>query len=316
MATAKKKKTPKSKFNFSNKEAAKYLMPALVSIAILSLAPIIYTFYISFTNYTQYTQGAPKFVGLENYLSVITGPFSQIFIPVFIWTIVFALISTLGCFFVGLGLALLLYNKNMRESWLYKGLLIIPWALPAAIAMLAWQGLLNADYGSVNILLMHLHIISKPIPWLTSPGWARFAVIFVNIWLGFPFMMCVCLGTLSSIPNEFYEAARVDGASRFTQFMKITLPSLGRTAYPLLISSFAFNFNNFNTIYLITQGLPPRVSTQWAGYTDILASSVYKLSVTFGKYNVGATLSIIVFVIIGAISFIQMKASGQFEEVE
>lgn len=299
-----------------NGQAAKYLGPALISITLLSLLPILYTIYISFTNYTIYTQGSAKFTGLHNYIEVLTGPFSKIFLPVFGWTIVFALVSTFGCFFVGLILAMLLNNSHMKEKGFYKGLLIIPWALPATIATLSWQGLLNTAYGAINTLLLNLHIISTPIPWLTNPECARAAVLFVNVWLGFPFMMCVCLGALSSIPKVYYEAASIDGASRFTQFRKITLPALAKTAYPLLISSFAFNFNNFNTIYLITKGLPPRVSTQWAGYTDILASSIYKLAVNFGKYNIGATLSVLVFIIVGTISFIQMKASGQFEEVD
>lgn len=299
-----------------NGEAAKYLGPALISITVLSLLPILYTIYMSFTNYTIYTQGSAKFTGLHNYMEVLTGPFSKIFLPVFGWTIVFALISTFGCFFVGLILAMLLNNSHMKEKGFYKGLLIIPWALPATIATLSWQGLLNTAYGAINTLLLNLHIISTPIPWLTNPTWARSATIFVNIWLEFPFMMCVCLGALSSVPKTYYEAASIDGASRFIQFRKITLPALAKTAYPLLISSFAFNFNNFNAIYLITKGLPPRISTQWAGYTDILASSIYKLAVNFGKYNIGAALSVIVFIIIGTISFIQMKASGQFEEVD
>ena len=138
----------------------------------------------------------------------------------------------------------------------------------------------------------------------------------VNIWLGFPYMMNVCLGSLAAIPEVYYEAAEVDGASRIMQFMKITLPSLAKTAYPLLISSFAFNFNNFGSAYLITGGGPARIGEQFAGYTDILASMNYKLSTQFGRYDIASALSIIIFIIIATISFVQMKASGQFEEVK
>lgn len=300
----------------NGREAYKYLAPALTTIAILSCIPILYTLYLSFTNATQYTQGAPNFVGLENYKSVITGPFHNIFIPVFLWTVVYALCACFGGYIVGLLLAILVKNKNLKESAIYKAILIIPWALPATIAVMSWQGLLNTQYGNINIVLQHLHIISTPIPWLTNPFWARAAIIIVTIWLGYPFMMNVCLGALTSIPKEYYEAAEVDGASKFTQFRKITLPSLVKTSYPLLISSFAFNFNNFGAAFLITQGGPPRLNTQWAGYTDILASSIYKLSLTFGKYGIGSALSILVFILIGVITAVQMKKSGQFEGVE
>ncbi len=138
----------------------------------------------------------------------------------------------------------------------------------------------------------------------------------VNVWLGFPYMMNVCLGSLAAIPEVYYEAAEVDGASKWKQFTSITLPSLAKTAYPLIISSFAFNFNNFGSAYLITQGNPARLDTQFAGYTDILASVNYKLSIQFGRYDIASALSIIIFLIIASISFVQMKASGQFEEVD
>ena len=119
---------------------------------------------------------------------------------------------------------------------------------------MAGQGLLNGSYGAINNLLLNLHLISDPIPWLTDPTWARVALIIVNIWLGFPYMMNVCLGALGAIPDSYYEAADVDGASKWLQFRKITLPSLTQISYPLLISSFAFNFNNFGSAFLITKG--------------------------------------------------------------
>ena len=163
---------------------------------------------------------------------------------------------------------------------------------------------------------MGLHLIKEPIKWLTDPNLARVTILIVNIWLGFPYMMNVSLGSLSAIPEVYYEAAMVDGASKWKQFTSITLPSIAKTAYPLIISSFAFNFNNFGSAYLITQGNPPRLTTQFAGYTDILASVNYKLSMQFGRFEIASALSIIIFIIIASISFIQMKASGQFEEVE
>ncbi|MDZ5001599.1 ABC transporter permease subunit, partial [Clostridium perfringens] len=124
-----------------------------------------------------------------------------------------------------------------------------------------------------------------------DPNLARMSIILVNIWLGFPYMMNVCLGSLSAIPEVYYEAAMVDGASKWKQFTSITLPALAKTAYPLVISSFAFNFNNFGQAFLITNGGPPRLTTQFAGYTDILASVNYKLSIQFGRFDIAARLS-------------------------
>lgn len=299
-----------------SRKAYFYLAPALVSILIFTVMPIAATIYYAFTDYNLYSKGNVNLVGIKNFIEVLNGPFKQTFLPVFSWTMIFAIVSTLGCFFLGLIIALVLNNKNMKERGFYKGILIIPWALPAAVAILSFQGLLNGSYGQVNNFLMSINLIKEPIKWLTDPTLARISVLMVNVWLGFPYMMNVCLGSLAAIPEVYYEAAEVDGASKWKQFTSITLPSLAKTAYPLIISSFAFNFNNFGSAYLITQGNPARLDTQFAGYTDILASVNYKLSIQFGRYDIASALSIIIFLIIASISFVQMKASGQFEEVD
>ena len=299
-------------------KAAKYMTPAMISIIIFTVLPIIYTIWLSFTNKTMYVvNDEVKLVGLKNFKEVLSGPFKEVFFPVFGWTVVFALISTLGSFFVGLIVAMLLNNENIKERGIYKAILIIPWALPVTVAILSWQGLLNGSYGAINNLLLNIHLISEPIKWLTDPMWARIALCMVNIWLGFPYMMNICLGALAAIPETYYEAADVDGASKFTQFVKITLPSLAQTAYPLIISSFAFNFNNFGSAYLITAGGPARPNSQYAGYTDILASVNYKLSSgSIGKYQIAAAIGILVFILLATISYFQMKLSGQFKEVD
>ena len=297
-------------------KAMPYLLPALISIIIFTIIPIVYTVVIAFTDYTMYSQGHIKFVGFANFIEVLTGPFKEVFLPVFGWNIIFAVVSTAGTFFLGLIVAMAVNNPNIKEKSVYRAILIIPWALPATVAILSWQGLLNGSYGAINNLLLNLHLISNPIPWLTDPTWARVALIIVNMWLGFPYMMNVCLGALGAIPDSYYEAADVDGASKWLQFRKITLPSLAQISYPLLISSFAFNFNNFGSAFLITKGGPPRMSTQFAGYTDILASVNYKLSTQFGRFEIASAISIIIFLILGTISYYQMKLSGQFEEVE
>lgn len=291
-----------------------YLSPALISIAILSLFPIAYTIYIAFTNFNLYHFKNYSFVGLANFKYILSGPFKDIFVSVFVWTILFAVASTILCYIVGLLLAVLLNNKNMWETNIYRAVLIIPWALPGTIAVLAWSGLFNETYGGINAILSMLHI--SPKPWLTDPAWARIGIIIANVWLGYPFMMNVCLGGLQAIPPEMYESADLDGATWWDKMVNITIPMLIPSSLPLLISTFAYNFNNFGTAYLIMGGMPARPDTQFAGYTDIMLTSAYKMSLQFNRYDLGAALSIIIFIIVGVLSFINMKMTHAFEGVD
>lgn len=297
-----------------NRVAYPFLIPALISILIFTVLPILYTIFISFTNYNMYHLEDFHIIGLQNYIDVFSGSISKVFFPVLGWTIVFASLSTVGSYFIGMLLAILLNNPHMKEAKLYKGLLIIPWALPATIAILAWQGLLNEQYGGINSLLKVFG--GTGVPWLTNVFWARFAIILVNLWLGFPYMLNVCLGGLQAIEPTYYESARIDGASRWQCFQKITFPMITRLSIPLIVSTFASNFNNFGNIYMITQGGPARAGSQFAGSTDILASTIYKMTTWSNRYELSATLSVIAFVIVGALTLLNLHLSGAFKEVE
>lgn len=299
----------------NNAKAYPYLIPALVSIFIVTVLPIVYTVVISFTNYNMFHLESFSFVGLTNYKEVFSGSIKNVFFPVLGWTICFALISTVGSYSMGLLLAILLNNPHMKESKIYRAILIIPWALPSTIAILAWQGLLNEQYGGINNLLHSLGIAAN-IPWLTNPFWARTGIIIVNVWLGYPYMLNVCLGGLQAISQEYYEAARIDGASKFQCFKKITLPMVTKLSIPLVISTFASNFNNFGNIFMITEGGPARVDNQFAGYTDILASTTYKMTTWSNRYELSATFSVLVFIIVGTFTLANMHFSGAFKEVD
>lgn len=291
-----------------------FILPAFISISVFTIAPIIYTVFISFTNYNMYHLDSYDIVGLENYISVITGSISEIFFPVLGWTIVFAVLCTIGGYSIGMGLAVLLNNPNMKESKLYKSILIVPWALPATIAILSWQGLLNESSGGINTLLGLIGL--DGVPWMTNVFWARTGIIIVNLWLGFPYMMNVCLGGLQSIDATYYEAAKVDGATKWQSFKAITFPMVFRLSVPLVVSNFAFNFNNFANIYMITGGGPARVGSQFAGSTDILASTIYKMTTQSNRYELSATLSVISFLIVGTLTLINLNMSGAFKEVD
>lgn len=291
-----------------------FTTPVLISILIFTIAPIIYTIFISFTNYNMYHLDDYDMVGLSNYINVITGSISEIFFPVLGWTLMFAIICTVGGYSMGLILAILLNNPDMKEARVYKAILIIPWALPATIAILSWQGLLNESAGGINTLLQMIGL--DGIPWMTNTFWARTGIIIVNIWLGFPYMMNVCLGGLQAIDVTYYEAAKVDGASKWQRFKKITFPLITRTSLPLVVSNFAFNFNNFSNIYMITGGGPPKTGSQYAGSTDILASTIYKMTTQSNRYELSATLSVISFLIVGTLTLVNLNMSGAFKEVD
>lgn len=307
--------TRKKKLNRDRTASVPYLLPALISILIFTVVPIIFTVVISFTNHNMYHINNPRFVGWVNYADLLTGNLRPIFFPVFLWTIVFALISTFGTYIIGLIFAILLNNPNMRETKIYRALLIIPWALPSTIATLSWQGLLNQNYGGINMLFRALGMPGNT-PWLTDPLWARVGILICNLWLGYPYMMNVCLGALQSLSPAYFEAAEIDGASRWQTFRMITFPLITRSSVPLIISSFAFNFNNFGNVYMITAGGPPRLDTQYAGYTDILASAGYKMTTVSNRYDLAAALSVLIFIITGTLTLINMKLSHSFEEVD
>lgn len=292
-----------------------YLLPAVISVAVLSFLPIGYTIYYSFTNYSGQHLFKYNWVGLQNYLQLITGPSSNAFFPILAWTVVFAVLSVVTQYTMGLGLAVLLSNKHMKERNLYRALLILPWALPATIMIMSFKALFNASYGQVNYVLAKVMEVG-PFPWLDAPAWARLTVILVNLWFGFPWFMTVLLGGLQSIPNELYEAAEIDGASRWEQFRQITLPILWSVSLPVVVASAAFNFNNFGAAYLLTNGGPPRTTATWGGYTDILASVTFKLTHDSYLYGLASALSVLLFLLVAGFSLVNLKLTRAFEEME
>jgi maltose/maltodextrin transport system permease protein len=167
--------------------------------------------------------------------------------------------------------------EALRGRSVYRVLLILPYAVPAFISILIFNGLFNQSFGEINMVLNALFGL-KPA-WFSDPIMARVMVIAVNTWLGFPYMMILCMGLLKSIPEDLYEASAIDGAGPLYNFTKITLPLMIKPLTPLLIASFAFNFNNFVMIYLLTGGGPNMIgTTEPAGYTDLLVSYTYRIA--------------------------------------
>ncbi len=262
--------------------------------------------------------GFREFVGFENYERVLTsqairGPFFR----VFVWTFAFAILSVVTTFVLGLALALALNDPRMKLRRSTRSLLIVPYALPSFMTALIWQGLLNTSFGPIN------RILGIDIPWLTSQAFAgalpKFSVILVNLWLGFGYMFLITTGALQAMPEEVKEAARVDGASGWQVLRRITLPLLLVAVGPLLIASFAFNFNNFNTVFLLTGGGPPIQGTLTpAGHTDILISFSYRLAFAGGRgqdFGLAAAISTIIFFLVAVFSYLGFKRTAVLEEI-
>jgi arabinogalactan oligomer / maltooligosaccharide transport system permease protein len=252
-------------------------------------------------------------VGTDNFRRVVNDPLIRApFLRVFVWTVAFATLTVLFSFALGLFLAISLDKKGMRFLRTYRSLLVIPYAVPAFLSLLVWQGLLNDEFGVVN------RAFGLGVPWLFDPNWAKVSIILVSVWLTTPYFFLISLGSLQSIPGELVEAARVDGAGALQVFRKITLPLLLIAVAPLLIASFAFNFNNFGNIYFLTGGGPASNESDVAGATDILISYTYKLAFESGKgqdYGLASAISIVIFFIVGAISVISFWRTRTLENV-
>lgn len=255
-------------------------------------------------------------VGFDNFARAFTEPSVRgPLLQVIVWTFVFAGFTVAATFAVGVFLAMILNNPRVRFRRTFRVLLILPYAFPAFLSALIWSGLLNSQFGFVNQVLLG----GAEVPWLTDPLLAKVSILLVNLWLGYPYMFLVATGALQSIPEEYVEAARVDGAGAWSVFRRIKLPLLMVTMAPLMIAAFAFNFNNFNVIYLLTEGGPQDISTDMnVGATDILITLVYK--VAFGEtsgrdYGLASAFSIIIFLLVAGISLIGFRRTKALEEI-
>ncbi len=260
--------------------------------------------------------GWQVFVGFDNYTRILTDErIREPFISVFVWNIVFGVLSVTLPFALGLLGAMALQHKTMRGVRAYRSILILPYAIPAFLTTLVWQGMFNTQFGFINQVLLN----GASIPWLTDEWLARLSVVFVQLWLGFPYFLIVSTGALTAIPDDILEAAKVDGASVTQTFWRVKWPLLLVAVAPLLIASFAFNFNNYNVIRFLTDGGPTDTTASISyGATDILITFVDKLafSGSFRQYGFASAIAVVIFIIVAAISYIGFKRTQTFEEID
>lgn len=263
------------------------LVPAALVMGAVVAFPLLYNVWLAFRNMSLYRFTDHEFVGLEQFRTLLAEPvFYALLGKSAAWTAVNVL------FHVTLGVLLaLLLNGPVTGRALFRTLLILPWAMPQYISALTWRGMFNYEYGAVNLILTQW-LRLPAIPWLSDPFWAFVAPILTNIWLGFPFMMIVALGGLTAIPRDLYEAADLDGASRWDKLTRITLPSIAPVLAPAVMLGTIWTFNNMLVIWLVSNGGQP------ADRTHILVTYTYKLAFTYYRYSYAAAFSVVVFVLL------------------
>jgi arabinogalactan oligomer/maltooligosaccharide transport system permease protein len=291
------------------------MVPAFGLIAALIVYPFFFQLRLSFANLNLYSiaawlQGGDlKWVGLDNYRAVFTNAEVEdsfrAFLSADFWvllyrTVIWTLINVV--FHVGFGLALaILLNREIRFKGWYRMLLIVPWAMPQVVAVLAWRGEFHPEFGMINQVINQIGLAG--VQWWSDPLPIFVSCCLVNIWLGIPFMLIVFLGGLGSIPKSYYEAASIDGASVWTQFRQITLPMLKPVVVPSVTLGTIWTFNNVNVIYLMTG---QDGGTESA---DILVSALYKSAFTYQRYSYAAAFAMVIFLILTAITLGWFKVS-------
>jgi maltose/maltodextrin transport system permease protein len=257
-------------------------------------------------------------IGFGNYVRMFSDPdFRGPFLAIFGWTLLFATLTVVLCLIIGMTLAVVLNWEALRFRTLYRTLLFLPYAVPGFISILVFKGLFNQNFGEINDILNGLFGI-RPA-WFADPLLAKSMILIVNVWLGYPFVMILCAGLIKSIPADLYEASAIAGAKPLTNFFKITAPLIVKPLMPLLISAFAYNFNNFVLVALLTDGRPDFLNTKIpAGTTDILVSYTYRIAFKDSGQNFGlaAAISTMIFFMVALLSLAHLKIAKVNEGIK
>ncbi len=292
------------------------MSPGFLLLVFVVIFPIIFVVLLAFTNYDLYHSPPAKlvdWVGIQNFVDIFKiDIWRETFITVLAWTLVWTLGATTLQVTLGVFLAILVNQKDLKGKAIIRTVFILPWAIPAFVSVLVFAGMFNESFGTINRDILGFFGIGD-IPWMTEPMYTRIALIGIQAWLGFPFIFAMTTGVLQSIPDELYEAATVDGASAFQKFKNITLPLVLFATAPIIITQYTFNFNNFNVIYLFNGG-GPALTGQNAGGTDILISWIYSLTMTSAQYSKAAAITLLLSIIVITVAILQFKRTKSFQE--
>ncbi|EFU73283.1 carbohydrate ABC transporter permease [Enterococcus italicus] len=288
----------------------------LLGVLFFTVLPLLYMISIAFTNY-DHNHLPPKnlfsWVGLKNFGNVITGDMASTFFPILAWTLTWAVVATVTCFFFGIILALLINTKGLKFKKVWRTIFILTMAVPQFVSLLIVRNLLNGA-GPINALLMKWGLIDSAIPFLTDPTMAKLSIIFVNMWIGIPATMLVSTSIIQNLPEDQIEAARIDGANKWQIFRTITFPQILFIMTPSLIQQFIGNINNFNVIYLLTGGGPSNSNYYGAGSTDLLVTWLYNLTVNTMDYNLASVIGILIFILSAVFSLVAYTRTNSFKE--
>jgi arabinogalactan oligomer/maltooligosaccharide transport system permease protein len=292
------------------------MSPGFLLLIFVVVFPIIFVVLLAFTNYDLYHSPPAKlvdWVGLKNFFDLFQlESWRQTFFSVLSWTIIWTFVATTFQVALGMFLAILVNQKDVKGKAIIRTVFILPWAVPAFVSILVFAGMFNESFGAINRDILGFFGID-PIPWMTEAMYTKIALIMIQTWLGFPFIFAMTTGVLQSIPEELYEAATVDGATNFQKFKSITLPLVLFATAPILITQYTFNFNNFNIIYLFNGG-GPAVPGANAGGTDILISWIYSLTMTSAQYSKAAAITMLLSLIVIGVALWQFKRTKSFQE--
>ncbi len=292
----------------------------IIGILVFTIVPLVFMILIAFTSYDHEHQPPGNlfgWVGLDNFKTML-GQGSKLaatFWPVLGWTLIWAVFATFSCFILGIILALLINRKGTRIKGFWRFMFVLSIAVPQFVSLLSMRTIFNAN-GPVNVLLRELGMLgaTESIPFFTDPTLAKITIICINLWIGIPFTMLSTTGILQNIPADLYEAAKIDGASAFVIFRKITIPYIVFVMTPNLITSFTGNINNFNVIFLLSGGGPDTLDYYYAGKTDLLVTWLYRLTITQKDYNLGAVIGILVFIILATLSLLTYRHTGSYKD--
>ncbi len=292
----------------------------VLGVLLLTIVPLIYMILIAFTSFDNLHQPPGNlftWIGLGNFKRMLFSGemISKTFWPVLGWTIVWAIFATFLNYIFGIILALLINNKHIKFKSLWRTIFVLSIAIPQFVSLLIMKNMLN-DEGPINVALRNLGLISSYIPFLTNATYARVAIIIINLWIGIPYTMLITSGILLNIPDYLYESARIDGASPFFMFKKITMPYVLFVTSPHLITQFIGNINNFNVIFLLSGGGPSTLDYYQAGKTDLLVTWLYKLTVKSKDYNFASTIGILVFVLSAVFSLLAYRRTSAYNNEE
>lgn len=292
-----------------------------MGIILFTVMPLVFMMLMAFTNYDR-NHLPPKnlfdWVGFSNFSRVLKfgGDLGRTFWPVLGWTVIWAIFATGLNYILGMILAMVINRKDTKLKKMWRFIFALSIAVPQFVSLLVVNTMIQ-EQGVINLILRELFNIG-PLPFLRDATWARVTVIIVNLWIGIPYTMISTTGILQNIPAELYESAKVDGASQFIIFIKITLPYMLFVMTPNLITAFVSNINNFNVIFLLTNGEPATdlYYKGTAGKTDLLITWLYKLTIDNKDYNLGAVIGILTFIILATTSLIAYRSTKSYKNEE